>query len=350
MRKMGTIRVIDSIETIPDADMIEVAVLGGWRVVVKKNEYKAGDKVVYVEIDSWIPDHVAPFLTQPGQFPKVYNGIQGQRLKTKKLRGVISQGLVLPTFFKTTFEGQEMTVDVSDSDIDTDVSEAFGIQKWVAPVSAQLAGLAKGNFPTEIPKTDQERIQNLKRNFERWLVENKTWEISEKLEGSSMTCYLPFEGDFEVCSRNLSLKRDENNTFWKVAIQDSIEEKMREYNLFGYAIQGELVGEGIQGNIYNLKGHRFYVYDIWDVKAALYVSPEERMRLVSKLDLYHVPVLNDRLKFDKTDSIEFILQYAEGKSWLNAKQEREGVVFKCNEDPDISFKAISNKYLIKAKD
>ena len=342
MRKMASVQLIDSIEPIPDADMIECAVVGGWRVVVKKNEYKPGDKVVYCEIDSWIPDSIAPFLTQPGQSPKVYEGVVGQRLKTKKLRGVISQGLILPCNFTSS--------DVSASDIGTDVSEVFGILKWEAPVSAQLAGFARGNFPTLVPKTDQERIQNLKRNFETWLTENKTWEITEKLEGSSMTAYLPVEGDFEICSRNLSLKQDASNTFWKVAIQYDIESRMKELNLFGYAIQGELIGEGVQGNIYNIKGHDFYVYDIYDTKRSMYLSSSERLKIVDLLGLKSVPLLNPRHKFYKTDTIDFVLQYAEEKSVLNSKQEREGVVFKCNEDPSISFKAISNRYLLKAKD
>ena len=350
MRKMASVQLIDSIEPIQDADMIECAVVGGWRVVVKKNEYKAGDKVVYCEIDSWIPDVIAPFLTQPGQFPKVYEGVEGQRLKTKKLRGVISQGLILPCNFTSSFEGKPMEVDVSASDVGADVSEVFGILKWEAPISPQLAGTVKGNFPTLVPKTDQERIQNLKRNFEKWLTENKTWEITEKLEGSSMTCYLPKVGEFEVCSRNLSLKRNDDNTFWKVALKYDIETKMRTLGLLDYAIQGELIGEGVQGNIYNLKGHDFYVYDIYNTNRSVYLSSAERLKIVELLGLKTVPILNMEHKFMRTDSVEFVLLYAEEKSALNQKQEREGVVFKCNEDPSISFKAISNRYLLKSKD
>ena len=94
MRKMATVRVIDSILPIPDADSIECAVIGGWKVVTKKGEYQPGDLAVYCEIDSWIPHELAPFLSK-GE-PKEYNGVKGERLRTVRLRKQLSQGLLLP--------------------------------------------------------------------------------------------------------------------------------------------------------------------------------------------------------------------------------------------------------------
>ena len=95
-RKMATIRRIDAIGPIDGADAIEVATVGGWKVVVKKGEFKPDQLAVYCEIDSWIPSAVAPFLTKPGHFPKVYEGVEGEKLRTIKLRGQLSQGLLLP--------------------------------------------------------------------------------------------------------------------------------------------------------------------------------------------------------------------------------------------------------------
>jgi RNA ligase (TIGR02306 family) len=95
MRKMATIRVIDAINPIPDADAIEVATVGGWRVVVKRGEFTVGDLAVYCEIDSWIPTELAPFLSK-GKEPRVYEGIKGERLRTVSLRKTVSQGLLLP--------------------------------------------------------------------------------------------------------------------------------------------------------------------------------------------------------------------------------------------------------------
>lgn len=96
-RKMATIRRIDKIEPIEGADLIEAIKIGGWTVVAQKAmNYKVNDLVVYCEIDSFIPTSIAPFLTQPGKFPKEFNGVEGERLRTKKLKGIVSQGLLLP--------------------------------------------------------------------------------------------------------------------------------------------------------------------------------------------------------------------------------------------------------------
>ena len=174
------------------------------------------------------------------------------------------------------------------------------------------------------------------------------YEVTEKLEGSSCTFYLDLEGNFEVCSRNLSLKETEDNTFWKAARMYNVEQKMKEANLFGYAIQGELVGEGIQGNIYNIKGIDFYVYDVYDTKQGKYLEPLARRSMSASLNLKHVPVI-DLAKYIQDMSKDDLLLYAEGKSVLNPKQEREGCVLKNLNDPSKSFKIVSNRYLTGSK-
>ena len=234
MRKLATVRKIDNILPIAGADAIECAVVGGWKVVVKKGEYQVGDLGIYCEIDSWIPHALAPFLSK-GKEPRVFEGIPGERLRTVKLRGQISQGLLLPAV--GTGEGDDLT-------------ELLGIVKWEKPIPAQLAGQAKGNFPAVIPKTDQERVQNLVKEIE--LAQGDEFEETEKLEGSSMTCYL-IGDEFGVCSRNLDLKETEGNSFWATARAEDIETKMRQLRVKStftdFAVQGELIGPGIQGNI-----------------------------------------------------------------------------------------------------
>lgn len=332
VRSVAYIAEITGIFEIPEADFISLAqVNNAWFSVIKKGEFKVGDNVIYCEIDAFIPNTVAPFLTQAGKSPKEYKGVQGERLKTKKLKGHLSQGLILPpSILPEGFEGQCCM-------------EVLGIVKWEPEESTNLSGKPAGNFPSCIPKTDQERIQNLNRTLEKWSSEGLTWEVTEKLEGSSMTCYLDEEGNFKVCSRNLSLNEDLDNTFWKVAIAQGIKERMLENNMLGYALQGELIGEGIQGNIYNLKGHDFYVYDIYKVGEG-YLSPNERWSFITSLGLKHAPLI---ATCEDTPSISLALELASNKSKLY-NTEREGVVYKCNEK-QASFKAISNTYLLKQK-
>jgi RNA ligase (TIGR02306 family) len=337
MRKMATIRKIDDIGPIPGADAIEVATVGGWKVVVKKGEYQPGDLAVYCEIDSWIPTELAPFLTK-GKEPREFEGVKGERLKTVKLRGQLSQGLLLPMHVLTNygadlFEGY-------------DVSETLRIKKWEMAVPAQLAGQVKGNFPTEIPKTDQERVQNLVSEIDAAIAAGLEFEATEKLEGSSMTCY-QIRGEFGVCSRNLDLKRDENNSFWATAISDDIEAKMKAVDEYwDFAIQGELIGPGIQGNIYKLLKPEFRVFDVYNIQTGEYLKPAARLALIARMGLKHVPVITTNTRIE--GPVDSVLKYAEGSSALNHGQEREGVVFK-QVDGGMTFKAISNKYLLAEK-
>ena len=126
---MATIRKIDALLPIVGADAIECAVVGGWTCVVKKGEFTVGDLAVYCEIDSWIPHEIAPFLSR-GNFPRVYNDVKGERLRTVKLRGQLSQGLLLPL---------EPTCTSIESELieGLDVSLPLGIVKWERPLNAQ---------------------------------------------------------------------------------------------------------------------------------------------------------------------------------------------------------------------
>ena len=337
-RKLASIRRIDEILPIPDADAIEVAVVGGWKVVVKRGEFALGDLAVYFEIDSWVPHALAPFLSK-GQPPREYNGVAGERLRTIKLRGQVSQGLLL---------SRDVALPMTNSfQEDDDVTEFLNVQKYEKPMNAQLAGMARGNFPTLLRKTDQERIQNLKREFNSF--REFTWEITEKLDGSSMTVYR-IAGQFGVCSRNLDLTETEGNAFWAMARKLNIEEQLVDAGIDDIAIQGELIGPGIQGNPYKLSAPEFYVFDIYSVELQGYVNADCRREMVDLMELRHTPILMKNGIVGPDDTIDSILLSAEGKSVLNIQTEREGLVFKCIEKPDLSFKAISNKFLLKNGD
>ena len=344
MRKLASIRIIDRIDPIEGADAIEVATVGGWKIVVKKGEFAVGDLAVYLEIDSWIPTELAPFLSK-GKEPRVFEGIRGERLRTVKLRGQLSQGLLL---------NLDLAIPQTNSFAEgDDVSEVLNIVKWEMPMNAQLAGMARGNFPSLIPKTDQERAQNMVKEIVSANEVGMRFEITEKLEGSSMTCYL-IDGEFGVCSRNLDLKETEGNAFWQVARRDGIEEKMRNETdeNWDFAIQGELIGPGIQGNIYNLKEVEFRVFDVYDITNGCYLNPLPRRNLIACMDLKHVPVLVAAGSLYDTlgiTDIPQLLKFAEGKSVMGMIGcEREGIVFK-EVSGGMTFKVISNKYLLGEK-
>jgi hypothetical protein len=153
-RKLASIRIIDAIDPIEGADAIEVATVGGWKIVVKKGELKAGDLAIYCEIDSWIPTEIAEFLSK-GKEPRVYEGVRGEKLRTIRLRGQLSQGLLLPLSVLSHL------VDVTGApfvpELGADVSDELNIQKWEAQLPSCLQGQALGLFPSFIRKTDQER-------------------------------------------------------------------------------------------------------------------------------------------------------------------------------------------------
>ena len=340
-RKLARIAEITDIKPIQDADAIECAVVeNGWNVVVKKGEYQKGDLAIYCEVDSWIPHELAPFLSK-GHEPREYNGVKGERLRTMKLRGQVSQGLLLPT----TILDEKGLWPLAGNPVGFNLTAQLGIQKYEPPIPAQLAGEIKGVFPSFIPKTDQERCQNL---YDEIFDEHydESYEVSIKLDGTSCTIYHK-NGEVGVCSRNWDLKETEGNTLWKCAHSQGIIEGLKELGR-NLAIQGEVIGEGIQKNQEKIKGQKFYIFDVYDIDAGRYLNAQERYSVCDYfLDTPHVPIIELRkvLVENNFKTIEDLLEYADGPS-LNPQAKREGVVFK-SLDSDFTFKAISNKWLLK---
>lgn len=363
-RKLATIRKIKEIRPIEGADAIELAIVDGWQVVVAKNVgHKVGDKVVYCEIDSFLPIREEFEFLRKTSFKKMGNQ-EGFRLKTIRMRGQISQGLILP--YSIIPIAQFATA--HDLPEGMDVTEMLKIVKYEPPIPAQLSGKIKGGFPGFLRKTDEERCQNLASEYQRWKSDpSLSFYVTEKLDGSSFTCYLK-DGQFGICSRNLELAEPESfvpgmemcedgverpkqeNTFWKVAREMDLRGKMEKAckelgrNL---CIQGEMIGSGIQGNPYNLKGQTLRLYNIFDIDSQEYFGlPMFLTAAEHSLGIPTVPVLE--MHFQLPDTIEDLLSYAEGKSVLNKEAEREGVVIRSH-DRRISFKAISNVFLLGEK-
>lgn len=202
-RKLATVRKIAEVGLIEGADKICAYRVDGWWVVDSIDKYKVNDIVIYAEPDSWVPHSIAPFLTKPGQFPKAYNDVEGERLRTIKLRGQISQGLLLPlTVLFSKMNAQE-ALQIKEG---RDVSELLNITKWEPPREFRAAN-AKGSFPHFIPKTDCERVQNLSRQVQQWAEDEVVFQKSEKLDGSSMTLFYK-DGEVGCCSRNPNISLD----------------------------------------------------------------------------------------------------------------------------------------------
>ena len=363
MHKLATVEIISEIKTHTNADALELAMVRGWQVVIRKDEFKPGDKVIYLEIDSWVPTEIAPFLSKDKE-PRVYEGIRGERLRTVKLRGEISQGLILPIeSINPEIVPPYLVADWSYGD---DLTEILGILKWEPPISAQLAGQVEGNFPSFIRRTDQENCQNC--YSEMAFLNNHQhggicWVIEEKLDGSSCTVYARHhrdvaEGLYEVgiCSRNLELKINEENkdntfinTVTKAGYLDHIF-KLGE----SIAIQGELCGPGIQDNKYKLEHHVFFVFDVFLIDKHRYATREERWDILQSLIALGVKVDQvPHLGSTKIpSSIQECLTMADGNSKINPQTKREGIVFKTQdviEGQVVSFKAISNQFLLQYK-
>ena len=339
-RKLASIRVISDLRPIENADKIELAIVDGWKVVVAKDVgHKIGDKVVYCEIDSFLPIKDEFEFLRKSSYKKMSDGSEGFRLKTIKLRGQISQGLILPL---SLIEYTNV-----DFKVGMDVTMLLGICKYEPPIPAELAGKVKGLFPSFIQKTDEERVQNLSTEYENWKIQSKhKFYVTEKLDGTSATFYIK-DGEFGVCSRNLELLETECNTFWKVARELMLEEKLGTLDN-NICLQGELIGEGIQGNPYKIKGQTVRFFTGFDIDKYQRIPFTELTVMLMEMGLQSVPVLDQEFGFLLPDTIEEMLEYAEGKSVLNDKTEREGVVVR-SIDGTISFKSISNKFLLSEK-
>lgn len=333
-RKLASIRRISDIQPIEGADMIELAIVDGWKVVVAKEVgHKVGNLVVYCEIDSFLPIREEFEFLRKSSYKKMGDQ-EGFRLKTIRLRGQVSQGLILPMSVFALYPSNPTEGD--------DVTEALDIVKYEPPIPAELSGKVKGLFPSFIRKTDEERIQNLASEYEE--MKKHTYYVTEKLDGSSATFYYN-NGKFGVCSRNLELLETEGNTFWKVARELDLENKLKEYGI-NLSIQGELIGEGIQGNPYKIKGQTVRFFNLFDIDLYVYHSLSVFKETMKVLGLETVPVLDTHFHLPQT--IDKLLLMADGKSELNPNFDREGIVVR-SLDRTISFKVISNKFLLNEK-
>ena len=355
MRKLASIRQIYEIKPHTNADALELAIVDGWQCVVKKGEFLPGDLVIYFEVDSVLPIRPEYEFLRKGCYTKkdwLPEG-EGFRLKTIKLRGEMSQGLVMPLVkgdpsmlgfdWIKNHKGMFDTVLLGD-----DVTDILGVVKWDPPLPACLSGQAKGNFPSFIPKTDQERAQNLTKALAGSHADGDLFEVSMKLDGSSCTMFYN-DGEVGVCSRNLQLKVNEenaDNTFVRMLKDTGMSDALLRDGR-NLAVQGEIMGPGVQGNRENFHEARFFIYDVYDIDRQEYFTPAEReeffdcVLMPMEVKVYHVPIISKNMPVPAT--IGELLEMARGPSINHAI--REGLVFK-RVDGGFSFKIINNEFLL----
>lgn len=336
MRKLASIQPILKIDTIEGADSIEKVTVLGWQCVAGKGQFKEGESVIYIEIDSIVPD------TEPFWFikPKEAVNDKWRRIRTRRFLKQISQGLVMPTTI----------LPLGEYKIGEDVTEILNIEKYEPPIPAQLAGIIKGGFPSFIPKTDETRVQVLQDVLTRY--KGIQCYISEKVDGSSVTVFLntckvcggesqsvnietgeveecsECQGTgkaFGVCSRNLELKETPDNTFWKVVRELGMEEKLRKIGK-NIALQGELCGTGIQKNPLKIDGNKILFFNTFDIDKYKYYDCLEFITFIKEIDLETVPIISTA--FALTDDIEELVRIATRKSIITPKVNAEGIVIR----------------------
>ncbi len=335
-RRLATVRTVANLEPIKNSDFLELATIDGWQCVVSKNDnLKVGDKVVYFEIDSILPADNPVFA---------FMETKSYKVKTIKLRGQISQGLAMPI---------HLFPDVTE--FDDDVTGLLGVTKSLGKV---LAYEARGNFPSFVQKTDEERIQNAYGAVSKYFTDEVKWVATEKLDGSSMTVYLNNDV-YGVCSRNIDLKLDISSPFVNLAKDMDLESKMRlaatcDSVPDNFAIQGELVGPGICENRYDLKEHRLYAFNIYDIDSGKFLNYHDFCHVGRMLGLYLVEEVLFNVSLPYV-TVQDLVTLSTVKSLLNSKVWAEGLVFRPMQEIDVprygrlSFKSINPQFLLSEK-
>lgn len=357
MRKLASIKTVSEILPIEGKDRIVLAIIDGWSVIVKKDEFNVGDKCVYIEIDSVLPDKPEFDFLRKNNF----------RIKTMKMAGVISQGICFPLSILPKVPGEyEVDEDVTDvigvkqyeRTMDADPVEAVSAPKKKYPqFLMRMAWFrklvlpkkqAKG-FPSFISKTDETRIQNMP----FILKDKREWIATEKVDGQSGTFCLvrrkaifPFLKDkFEyiVCSRNMRLFIKNDSSYWRVSDRYQIESILHKMigNNEWVAIQGECIASNVQGNKYKVTEPDLYVFNL--VYPTGRVDSLAAKAICEQNGLKFVPIV--ATDYVLPDTVNEVLEYAHGRSRLYDTL-REGIVFR-SKDGKQSFKAVDPLFLLK---
>ncbi len=357
MRKLASIERITKISAIQDADQIELVTILGWQVIVRKEEgYKVGDLAVYCQYDVLLPADNPNFeFLRKSSYSAKYDAF---RIKNRKLRGVYSEGIVFPLSILpegiSRIEGRSVVENLNIRKYDpTEALLEEEIVKSKNPLMRYawyrklfLTTSTKKGYPEGLVKSDESNIQAV---FDK--MQNNApqviYYLTEKLEGTNFAASI-INGRFSVYSHNVKKHRKDNSTWSRAAILLNIEKKMKKYmkkkRLKSFSVQGELVGPGIQRNIYKLDAVRLYLFNATNLKTKVDLDYKELQHLCSFSEFDMVPIISSQETLLSTS--DEILQNAEGMSQLNKNVRREGIVWRARYSPQgkVSFKAKSRDY------
>lgn len=396
-RELAYVVLIDGIEPIPNYDRVEHAIVGGWRVIVQKDQFKVGDPAIYFEIDSRVPSDRECFA---------FLEKRNYKVKTLKMCKVLSQGLLMhPSDFgwvvqvdgsiwipedgdhgrhnaddESRFLTQKLGVTYADAEDNqrkapsTDKYKKMAQRhpeifrkpwarwmmkrEWGRKVMFFFFGKKKdkkNGWPEWVQKTDEERIQNMP-----WILSAPDkWIATEKIDGSSTTFTMKRnkrgKKEFYVCSRNVCFDSVDKPCYYDTNIYWEMAEKYKMFDVLSdlmdkipaaewVTIQGETYGEGVQRRDYSLKGHDFMAFNLITSNMGRWNTCQMKALLEEEYNVPCVPIIGTDMWFENM-TVDELLKFAEGNSVIDGKP-REGIVFR-SEDGTKSFKAVSNSFLLK---
>ena len=399
-RELAYVVLIDGIEPIPGYDRVETAIVGGWHIIVQKDQFKVGNPAIYFEIDSRVPKDKECFA---------FLEKRNYKIKTLKMCKTISQGLLMhasdfgweitPTNSPKTEpvgilddKGNYHSVDdesrfltkilgvtyADDEDNQRKAPSADKYKKmaqrhpnifkkpwarwlmkraWGRKIMFLFFGKKKDKrgWPAWVAKTDEERVQNMP-----WILKDDgNWIATEKIDGTSTTFTMKRgkfgKREFYVCSRNVAFDTIDKPCYYDTNVYWEMAKKYDMYNVLNrllemypkeewITIQGETYGAGVQKRDYSMKDHDLAVFNlIFSTTGRL---DSIRMRnIMDRFSIPIVPILEEKIKINQFVDVDAILAYADGNSVVDGKP-REGIVFR-SEDGARSFKAVSNNFLLK---
>ncbi len=338
--KVATIEEIAEIIPHPNADALELAKIKGWQVCIKKGEFKKGDMCIYICVDSVLEDK------------PIYEFLRNKnfRIKTVKLRGQISQGIAFPmSLFKTL--GHDTVVFTEPDVIGSDVSHYVYAKHYEKPLSVQLSGQVYGLMPSYLRKTDEDNIKNNPEIIQEFT--GKPYYITVKVDGSSGTYFYKNDVGFGVCSRNYQLKEDDKNSFWVIARKYDLENKLKNSGR-NLAIQGEVYGPGIQGNLLGVKDIQFRAFNLFDIDNYKYLDWKELQEFCFYNSIPIVDTIDIGPSFNKT--LPELQEFANNLKYDNGNLA-EGIVVRPTEESysetlkgRLSGKIISEPFELKYND